>query len=182
MPLDLDLTVKIAVPLTTLVLGKYLDRWITKRSKLIIFLGHASSFTMRGENPSTFNTHHIVIRNVGRVSANNVRIGHFVLPDHFQLYPPIPHTVVRIEGGIAEIVIPKFVPEEQVTISYLYAPPLLWNQIHAYTKSDEGFAKLLNVLPTPQYPKWVSRTIWTLSFVGLAALIYLVVELILRLV
>jgi hypothetical protein len=180
MPLDVDLAVKIAVPLGTLVLGKYLDRWITKRPKLISYLGHASAFTLRGEHPGTVHTHAIVVRNAGRVAANNVRIGHYVLPEHFQLFPSIPHTVERNAGSVAEIIIPKLVPDEQITVSYLYFPPLLWSQIHAYTKSDEGFAKILTVLPTPQLSKWKSRAIWTLIFIGAASLIYLIVELILK--
>jgi len=182
MPLDLDLVVNITVPLGTLLLGKYLDRWLTKRPELISYLGHASAFTLRGDNPATIHTHAIVVRNAGRVATNNVRIGHHVLPDQFQLFPAIPHTVERKAGAIAEIIISKLVPDEQVTISYLYGPPLLWSQIHAYTKSDEGFAKILNVLPTPQYPKWISRSIWALVFVGAASSIYLLVELILTLI
>jgi hypothetical protein len=48
------------------------------------------------------------------------------------LYPAVPHNVERVENGIVEIVIPQLVPDEQVTISYLYAPPLFYNQVHAY--------------------------------------------------
>ncbi len=81
-----------------------------------------------------------------------------------------------------EIVIAKLVPEEQVTISYLYFPPLVFGEIHAYTKSDEGFAKILKALPTPQYPKWVSHLIWSLVFIGAIAVVYLAVDLIRRLV
>jgi hypothetical protein len=87
-----------------------------------------------------------------------------VLPEHFQLFPSIPHTVERNVGGIAEIIIPKLVPDEQITVSYLYFPPLLWSQIHACTKSDEDFAKILTVLPT-QLPKWKSRAILALIFI-----------------
>ena len=102
------------------------------------------------------------------------------MPEHFQLYPAIAHTVERNPGDIAEIIIPKLVPNEQVTISYLYFPPVLWNQINAYTKSDEGFAKIMSVLPTPQYPKWIYRGLWFLMLVGAVALIYLIVELMLK--
>ena len=123
MPLDLDLAAKISVPVLSLLLGKYLDRWITKRPKLISYLGHASAFTLRGDKPGTFHTHSIVVRNAGRLAANNVRIGHNILPEHFQLYPAIAHTVERNPGNIAEIIIPKLVPDEQITISYLYFPP-----------------------------------------------------------
>jgi hypothetical protein len=81
-----------------------------------------------------------------------------------------------VQGGGAEIVIPKLVPSEQVSISYLYFPPLLWSQIHAYTKSDEGFAKIINVLPTPQLPKWIANLIWLLVFIGVVSLLYLSIE------
>jgi hypothetical protein len=109
MPFDVDLAVKIVVPLGALALGKYLDRWLTKHPKLISYLGHTSAFRLRGDNPGTVHTHAIVVRNVGRIAANNVRIGHIVLPEHFQLFPSIQHTVER--GEIAEIIIPKLVPD-----------------------------------------------------------------------
>ena len=182
MPIDVDLAAKISIPLATLVLGKYLDRWLTKRPKLISYLVHASAFTVRGDTPGTFHTHAIVVRNAGRVAANNVRIGHNVLPEHFQLFPAVPHTVAREPGNVAEIIIPKLVPDEQITISYLYSPPVLWSQINAYTKSDEGFAKVLNVLPTPQLPRWVYRALWVLIFIGAATVLYFIVELILKLI
>lgn len=179
MGIDWDLVIKIAVPLFALVLGKFLDRWLTKRPKLISYLGHASSFTLRGENPFIVHTHAIVVRNAGRETANNVRIGHNILPENYQLYPAVPHTKEQVEGGIAEIIIPQMVSGEQITISYLYTPPLLWSQINAYTKSDEGFAKIINALPTPQLPKWIGNIIWSLVFVGVVTILYLIVEAIL---
>jgi hypothetical protein len=133
MNIDWDLFLKIIVPVSTLVLGKYLDRWLTKRPKLIVYLGHASSFTIRGETPGFIHTHAIVIRNTGRDAANNVRIGHNVLPDHYQLYPAVPHSVVRNADTVTELLFPKLVSGEQVSVSYIYFPPLLWSEIHAYT-------------------------------------------------
>ena len=175
MNINWDLIIKIAVPLFTLGLGKYLDRWLEKRSKLIVYLGHASAFTIRGNPNGVIHTHAVVLRNAGREAANNVRLGHHVLPENFQIYPAIPHEVVREPNGAAEIVIPKIVPNEQVTVSYLYFPPLLWSQIHSYTKSDEGFAKALNVIPTPQPPRWMIVVIWSLVFIGSVSLLYLVI-------
>jgi hypothetical protein len=48
-------------------------------------------------------------------------------------------------------------------------------------KSDDGFAKVLNVLPTPQYPRWLFRGIWALVFIGAGSVLYLVVEFVMRL-
>lgn len=178
MNVNWDMVIRIVVPLGTLVLGKYLDRWFSKRPRLIVYLGHTSAFNVRSQPPVNVHTHAIVVRNVGRETANEVRIGHNVLPENYQLYPAVPHTVERTEGGIAEIVIPRLVPDEQVTVSYLYFPPLLWSQIHVYTKSNEGYAKALNVLPTPQLAKWLVLLIWSLVFVGTVSIIYLIVGLI----
>lgn len=178
MNVNWDTVVKIVVPLGTLILGKYVDRWLTKRPKLIIWLGHSSAFNVRSQPPVNVHTHAIVVRNAGRETAHQVRIGHNILPDNYQLFPAVPHTIERTEGGIAEIVIPTLVPNEQITVSYLYSPPLLWSQIHAYTKSNEGFAKALYVLPTPQLPKWIVMLIWSLVFVGVVSIFYFIIELV----
>ena len=125
MKINWDIVVKIIVPLGTLVLGKYLDRWFSKRPRLISYLGHTSAFAVRSNPPCTVHTHSIVVRNTGRETARNVRIGHNILPDNYQLHPAVPHTVEGVSDGIREIVIKQLVAGEQVTISYLYAPPLL---------------------------------------------------------
>ena len=175
MNVNWDLVIKIAVPLGTLVLGRFLDRWLTKKPKLISYLGHVSAFTLSDERRTQVFTHAIVIRNTGREAANNVRVGHHVLPN-YQLSPSVHHTVEQIQTGGTEIVIPKLVPGEQVTVSYLYFPPLTWDRINSYTKSDEGFARILNVIPTPQPPRWIVRLLWFLIFVGVVTLIYLAIE------
>lgn len=131
MKINWGIVIKIVVPLGTLLIGKYIDSWLSKKSKIISYLGHTSAFNLRGEKPLTVHTHSIVVRNIGRATANQVRVGHYVLPDNFRIYPNVSHSIERIEGGGAEIVIPKLVPGEQVTVSYLYFPPLIWNQINS---------------------------------------------------
>ena len=177
MQINWDLVVKIVIPLATLFLGRWLDRMLAKKPRLVSYLGHVSSFSLQGQNNQVTNvfTHSIVVRNTGREAASNVRIGHNTLPD-YQLQPAVAHHRENIPGGGAEIVIPKLVAGEQVTISYLYFPPLTWDRVNAYTKSDEGFARILNVLPTPQPPKWLVRLLWTMVFIGSVALLYLLVE------
>ena len=68
---------------------------------------------------------------------------------------------------------PSLVPREQVTVHYLYFPPLLWADINTYVKSDEGLAKVLTVLPTPQAPAWQRRIALILLLVGVITIIYL---------
>jgi hypothetical protein len=168
----------IAVPLVALVLGKFLDSWLLKKPKLISYLGHVSTFTLRDERKTIVNTHAVVIRNTGRMSATNLRVGHHFLPENYKIIPNVSHTVEKNEAGGGEIIIPKLVAGEQVTISYLYFPPLTYAQINSYTKSDEGLAKVLTVIPTPQFPKWLINLLRFLVFVGVVAIIYVAIELI----
>jgi hypothetical protein len=185
MTIDWELVVKIAVPLATFAAGKWLDHWLTKRSKLVTYFGHASAFTVRGVPPHpdfSVNTHAIVVANVGKLTATNVRICHLELPENYQLFPAIPHSIECGQGTYREILIPKLVPNEQVTVSYLYYPPLFVDQIHVGTKSDEGFAKVLNVLPTPQMARWKYWSVWAFAYLGAASALYIVIELLRKLV
>jgi hypothetical protein len=122
------------------------------------------------------------VRNAGKRTARNVRLGHYYLPANFSVFPGIRHRVITFRGGGSEIVFPTLVPEEQVTITYLYFPPIIWNQINSYVRSDEGLAQFINVLPTPQLSRWLQRTLWVLLFVGTVTTIYLLVQFILWLV
>jgi hypothetical protein len=49
--------------------------------------------------------------------------------------------------GRQDIVIPKLIPGEQVTISYLYFPPMTFDQVNDGIKCDQGFAQAIPVLP-----------------------------------
>jgi hypothetical protein len=124
-------------------------------------------------------THTVVIRNTGRLSAHNVRVPHnlpLAPPLNFTIVPQTAFTCAPLSGGGEEIVFPVLVPGQQVTISYLYFPPLLYLQINLPVRSDEGMARVINVLPTPQRPKWFRAALWTLAFVGAVTLLYLVYE------
>jgi hypothetical protein len=117
------------------------------------------------------------VRNAGRKAAHNVRLTHGILPVHITVYPPVQYTIQRNPEGSGEIVIPVLVSKEQVTVSYLYFPPLLWNQINVNTKSDDGFAKIINVIPMPQPRKGILAAVWALVFVGASFLFYWLVRL-----
>ena len=178
MSINWDIVLKIAVPLGTLVTGKYLDSWLERRARLLIYLGHASVFTVKtNPNPTIVHTHAIVIRNAGRKATTNVRLGHYVLPENVHIFPPVNHEITRNPDGSGEIVLPTLVPGEEVTISYLYFPPLLWSQIHSYTKSDDGLARTLNMLPTPQPPKWVIKLAQALILIGTVSTLYILISL-----
>ena len=161
-----------ASPILALFVGAWFDRFIAARPRIISFLLHASAVTMRGmENPITVNTHSIVIKNPGRTTATNIRVGHIVLPD-FHVYPDVHYETNDLPGGGKEILIPRLAPQKQITITYLYFPPLTWQQINTQTAVDDGAAKIVNVLPTVQPPAGVRYVLWFLVGYGLLALLY----------
>ena len=183
MNLDPEVIAKVAGPVISILIGAVLKHYTEARSKVISFVGHASAFTIKGENPVTIHTHSIVISNTGRKAATNVRLTHANLPANVVVYPPVKYLIERNPvsqlnpEGAGEIIFPVLVPKEQVTISYLYAPPLTWSQINVNTKSDEGFAKIINAIPMPQSNKVILFGTWILSFIGASFLFYWLVRL-----
>lgn len=161
-------------PILAAFVGAAIARFVEKKPKLIAYVKHSSAVTVHPPNsqPADVHTHSVVVRNAGRQTANNVRLGHQFLPD-FSVYPSIRYEVSDLPAGGKEIVFPFFVPGDEATITYLYFPPVLWSGINTHVKSDEGFAQILNVLPTPQLPAWQQLVFIALFFLGVSAAIYL---------
>jgi len=148
------------------------ERIFERKARLISYFGHTSSFQLRQAPQTVINLHSVVIRNAGRKPATDIRLAHYTLPDNFDIFPQTQHSVAG-----TEIVIPRLVPGEQVTVSYLYYPPLTYTQINAGIKHSEGFAKGMYVLPTPQPGKSVVRLATVLMLAGTIAIIYGLIEL-----
>lgn len=170
--MDTEVIAKLAAPVITAILGFILKSYFEAKPKLVTYLVHASEIPLHDEKKSKVNIHSIVVSNAGKRTANNIRLGHNFLPISFQLYPQLTHEVTRNENESAEILIPTLVPGEQVNISYLYWPPVTWNQIHSYCKCDETNAKYLNVAPTQQLNKIQKSLIWSLIFIGASTVVY----------
>lgn len=176
MDINIDVIGKLLAPIFTAIVGFIAKRYLEVRPKLITYLVHASAIPLEDENKTNVNTHSIVVRNSGKRTAHNVRIGHNFLPP-FQIYPQLAHEVVRGANKSAEILIPTLVPGEQINISYLYFPPNVWSQVHSYCKSDEMEAKYINIIPTAQLNKLQLAVIWCLLFIGTSTLVYWVMYL-----
>lgn len=171
MDIDIDVVGKLLAPILTAIVGFFAKRHFEARPKLITYLVHASAIPLEDEKKTNVNTHSIVVRNSGKRTAHNVRIGHNFLPA-FQIHPQLAHEVVRGANNSAEIVIPTLVPGEQINISYLYFPPDVWSQVHSYCKSDEMAAKYINIIPAAQLNKLQLAAIWSLLFIGASTLVY----------
>lgn len=123
----------------------------------------------------TVHSHGLVIRNVGKQTAKNVRISHSVSRTPHQVFPNVKYEISDLPTGGWEILIPTIVPNEQIQISYLYLPPLTVQNFNTTAKSDDAFAQALNVLPTPQPPRWAKATAYFFVYAGIAATTWVLV-------
>lgn len=171
MEFDIDVFAKLLAPALTAIAGLIVKSYLEARPKLMTYLVHSSAIPLHDEKNTNVNTHSIVVRNAGKRTAHNVRIGHYFLPA-FQIHPQLAHEIIRGTDNSAEIVIPTLVPGEQISISYLYFPPALWSQVHSHCKSDEMAAKYINITPAIQPSKLQLAVVWGLMFVGASTLLY----------
>ena len=178
MNFDVETIAILVSPILALIVGAIIKYLTERRAKVISYIGHVSAFILSNEEQTQVYTHSVIVRNTGRKTAKNIRLVHNMMPPNVTIFPEIQYKIERLPEGRSEIVIPRLVPKEQVTISYLYFPPLTWNNINIYTKFDEGFAKIINAIPLPQPSRWVLALIWILMFFGASLLFYWIVRLV----
>ena len=175
MQVNWSLVANIVSPFIALILGYVLTRISERKPKLSYYTGHVSSFTIQESGMLVF-THSIVVMNNGKKTAKNVRIGHNIFPNNYVIHPPKESEIVSIEGKRRELKISELIPSEQITVNYLYFPPITWEQINTTVKHDDGFGKLITVIPTLQFPKWAINLMKFFLFLGIVAFLYIVYE------
>lgn len=182
MDINWELVVNICMPILTLFLGIWLQPFFEVKEKIIAHYGHVSSFKLKksdeNEQDKWIYTHSVIVRNTGRKPASNLRLGHNVLPDNFIVQPDIENRINALPGGSKELIFPTLAPKKDIMISYLYFPPLTYNQINSHIESDAGAAKVVNVLLQPIVPKMVIFIAWVLMLIGLISCVYMFISLI----
>ena len=169
-----DLVLDAAKVVFGAVVGAVIAKRVEGKADLVSYFGHASAFTARpvGQPAFVIHTHDVVIQNAGKKAANNVRVSHAALPE-FNVFPSLPYTVEQLPDGKKDIVIPKLVPRQLVVISYLYYPPLLWSQVHAGIRSDEGFARQVEMQFQRKVPNWLTVVGVVGFLIGCLTVLYL---------
>jgi len=167
----------IAAPIIAFFVGFTFNRWLEKRPKLLSFMPHATAVQVNPPDGQPFmaHTHSVVIRNAGKAPANNVRLGHTTLPANFSVYPSVEYSTIQLPSGGTDLVFPKLVPGQQLTVTYLYFPPLTAAQVNTGCRSDEGFAKIISILWLPQQPLWRRAVAFGLMTAGVVGVLSLVV-------
>ena len=151
---DLGLLGKLIIPIITAVVVAAINRRMENRPKLITYVAHAAGFVIppnqgpqppvAGMNPEgdvaaptpptvpggAVYVHSIIVRNTGKKTAFNVRLGHNLKIEHYVIEPRVQHESKTADPGGWEIIVPSLVPDEQIMVSYLYGPPITWNQIN----------------------------------------------------
>lgn len=155
------------------------QRFFDRRPRLITYYGHTSIHRVAG-SPGTpggiVHTHSVVVRNVGRASAHNVRISHAIDPTNIDVQPAIAYRRERVSNAGDDLVFDTLVPGQQVTISYLYAPPTVFTNFGTWVRSDEGIARGVNVIPQQQAGPVVLRALALLVVIGFATTLYFALQ------
>ncbi|KPG98387.1 hypothetical protein AEQ67_13630 [Pseudomonas sp. RIT-PI-q] len=173
MAVDWNLVSSIGVPVACLFLGAWVTRRFEKRPEIVSYYGHASSFSVPSATGSglIINTHAVVLRNVGKRSASNVRMTHATLPS-VTVFPHTPYRTEELPGGGIDLIFPTIVPGAQITVSYLYFAPLLVSGVNIGIKHDDGFAKAIPVILQRQLPLWVVRLFTWVAAIGAVTIAY----------
>lgn len=98
-----------------------------------------------------------------------------MLPDNFIVQPDIEYRINDLPGGSKELMFPTLAPKKDIMVSYLYFPPLTYNQINSHIESDAGAAKVVNVLLQPIVPKMVSFIAGLFMLIGLISFLYMLI-------
>ena len=77
-----------------------------------------------------------------------------------------------------DIFIPVIVPNQSLTISYLYFPPITYDKVNIGVKFDEGFAIHIPVLLQRQYPVWIHYIAVIIMLVGMLTILYGLIEIV----
>jgi hypothetical protein len=186
LPIDFSLLASIGEKIVLLFAGGLVGRFFERSARLVAFYSHVGAFRIhtQGQPPSMVHTHSVVIRNAGRLAAHNVHVPHRGMLNaaniHISIDPDLAHKVQTLPNGTEEILFAALPAQFQVTISYLYFPPIVFGQINAPIYCDEGSARQINVLPQPQRPRWVLAMLWGLIVIGVIAVVYALFELVRR--
>lgn len=179
MPFDIsfEAAIRLLSPVFAAIIAAVAKYFFEGRPRLVTFLVHSVAHPVpvdptTGVSAGDVHTHTIVVKNTGKKTAHHVRIDHAIFPPSYVLTPPVNHKLSLGQGKSAEICIPVLVPNEQVSISYLYFPPLTWHQINGWVKSDEGMAKVIQGMPRSPPPWPVQVLLVLLMFLGASTVMY----------
>jgi len=169
--MDWSALIKAVWSVALLVIGAGLQKLLERKPHVTYYVGPWSAFV--GSSPTTFHTHWIVIKNLGKKSATDVRVRHELRTETFYVIPQIPHSDPDMPGGGFEIVFPRLVPQEEVAISYMHSQP--FNNFRGQITHADGSAVEAAAILRPGYPAWLTSLVVLLALVGLIAILFVAI-------
>jgi len=175
MNLDWAALAKAIWAVVLLIFGALVNRLLEQKPRLTYYASHWSAYPRPGPPPVMIHTHGIVVRNVGRKTATDVRLRHDLRPETFYVSPQVQYTDPDMPGGGFEIVFPRLVPQEEVAVSYMHTQP--FNKFRGQITHSDGVAVEVSAIPTAQYPSWLVGIRLILAIIGSIALVFLAIVL-----
>jgi hypothetical protein len=149
---------------------------LERRVRLIAYFGHIAEFNVAidpTKPAGRIHTHNLIIENQGRATAHNVKVSQAYATNNIHVRPDIPYSKNTLPGGGEELVFDRLSPKEQIYISYLYVPPLLWHQFQHRVTCDETVGRFVPMQLNPVLTPLKRNLIIGLFFLGFVAAIYL---------
>jgi len=163
-----------------------ITRWLAPRPKLIYAFPQNNSFLVpfdpqpTEDNPvparqiSRYVAQGLFVQNMGGATAEEVEIVFNWVPQHLEHFPQIPITKYTDESGRLVVTVPRLNPKEVVTFSLLSLNADLPGINYVRCK---GFgARYVAVQNSRVFPKLVNWGIWWLMVAGIAATIYIALQ------
>jgi len=148
-----------------------------KKSRLVYYVSNMSRFEIKPPGASSFKlfSHSLTIRNNGKAKAERVEISHSYFPENYDMVPQRPHEI-RPFQNTKILYFDYLSSKESVTISYLYPAPIIPEQCYNYIKSQDGYAKKIEIVGSPRIPKIISIILMGLVVLGFITFIALLVR------
>jgi hypothetical protein len=158
-----------ALGLLSIFVAWYIDRFIARRAKLIVYTSHPQWVTLQPQpgQPAIapIESFSLFVFNQGKAPAREVHVGHYFLPA-CNVYPDIPRDVVPTPGGGTAIRFPVIPPRTLITVSYLIFGNFAVDNIISYVGSEEGAAQRIPVMLQRVFSPWILRLAYVVFFLG----------------
>lgn len=126
--------------------------FLSERVKLIVYYIQPMFFKIEKREDlkgCDLSTQYIEIVNSGKIECTNVTIAHNYLPDDISINPT--HISYKRDCKQKTLVFPKIIPDQRVTISYLFPPQILILPLIKEIYHDLGYAQSGDFVPIKRY-------------------------------
>ncbi|OGT07975.1 MAG: hypothetical protein A2X78_00235 [Gammaproteobacteria bacterium GWE2_37_16] len=184
-----DSLLKLLSLIIVAIIAFLLNKFFYNRPKIVAYYGHFSRHLLKKHTPIEVFTHSVIVRNIGQMTATNVRLGHRKTRDNegktldfpeISIFPEVMYSIADLPDGGKEIIFPTLVANKQITISYLYFLERYIN-FNTHVECNEGAAEIIRIIPTRELPSWKKIILFCLLFVGASTVLYFTIHFLLSL-